>query len=83
MPSTGDRPKATPIMASKPKAKLLTTEEACLFLWDEFNQKTKVRLYRANKAGRLQSVQMTGRHWWRLSDLEKFCAVEPDCEAFA
>jgi hypothetical protein len=61
---------ATLKKASTPKPKLLTTEDACILLWGEYSRKMKVRLYRAYKQHKIGSVIITGRHYWRIEDLE-------------
>ena len=55
--------------AAQPRSKLLTTEDACIHLWGEYSRKMKVRLYRAYKKQKIGSVVITGRHYWRLEDL--------------
>ena len=61
---------ATPDAAVTPKAKLLTTEDACILLWGEYCRKTKMRLYRAYEKHKIGSVVITGRHYWHRDDLD-------------
>lgn len=67
---TTDQPPET---APEPMAKrrLLTTREACEWLWGELTATTKDRLYRAYRAGNVKSVKLSGWHYWPLDQLEK------------
>ena len=53
-------------------AKLLTTKEACHYLFGECNRKTKVRMYKYLKRGVLGSIRFgnAGQHYWRTTDLD-------------
>ena len=52
-------------------AKLLTTEEACLYFWGQYDTTTKARLYRAYKAGQIKSSRPSGNHWWPMAELQR------------
>ena len=54
---------------NKGPARLLTTAEATEYLWNKTGRTASQRLYRALKAGRIQSKVMSGRHFWPLTTL--------------
>lgn len=53
-------------------AKLLTTKEACHYLFGESNRKTKMRMYKFLERGVLNSIRFgdAGQHYWRTTDLD-------------
>ena len=62
-----------------PDAKLLTTKEACHYLFGKFNRNTKTRMYRFLKSGVLGSIRFgdNGQHYWRTVDLDGLMASDP------
>ena len=50
--------------------RLLTTSEACEFLWNKTGRTYAARLYRAAQDERIKSKRISGRHWWPLVNLK-------------
>ena len=67
----------------KTEAKLLTTSEACEYIWGEFTPTTKIRLYRAYQSGKIKSCKLSGRHWWPLSELVRLIETPTDWQGNA
>ena len=56
-------------------ARLLTTKEACHYLFGKCNRTTKVRMYNYFKRGVLGTIKLSnaknGQHYWRTKDLDE------------
>jgi len=55
------------------QSKLLTTREACIYLWGEHTRTIQARLLRCNSNGDFKSVRLGGRgqHYWPMAELQK------------
>ena len=56
--------------------RLLTTEQACEYLWGKGGRSNASRLYRAHDAGKIKSTRLSGRHFWPLPLLKSLCGEE-------
>jgi len=61
---------------SKDYPRLLTTQEATEYLWNQSGRSASARLYRAYRDGRIQSKRLCGRHWWPLKTLREYAGYE-------
>ena len=53
--------------------RLLTTKQACYYLWGDYNRSLRARLIRSTSDGTLKSVRFRGkgRHFWSLEHLKE------------
>lgn len=58
--------------------RLLTTEQACEYLWNKKGRSMSARLYRAVADERITSKRLSGRHWFPLTALQKFAGETED-----